>query len=102
MIIEIIKCFFLSWFITRLTPIRSIFSAFFIGMVDYLPKTEKMQNLWLKIAANVLETIVCLKCVSFWITLIITGNIFTAAFVCFCGTWYNQLLKKKETEWRIN
>lgn len=99
-LITIIKCFFLSWLITRFEPIKDILSTFFVKAVDYLPHTIIMQRRWLKIAAKTLTFVTCLKCISFWTTLFITGNIFIAAIVCFIAVWYNQLLKKKEQEFK--
>ncbi len=99
-IITIFKCFFLSWLITRFEPIKNVLSSFFVKAVDYLPHTIKMQTRWLKITGKTLTFITCLRCISFWTTLIITGNIFIAAIVCFMGVWYTKLFKKKEEEWR--
>jgi hypothetical protein len=74
--LTLIKIFLLSWVITRFEPIQ------WVG--ELLPDN---------LLFNIIKTLLtCLKCCSFWLTLIWTGDIFQASLMAFIGFWYDKII----------
>ena len=80
-----IKIFLLSWMITRFQPIQML--------MEILPD---------KLIYNLIKLLLtCLMCVSFWSSLLITGNIFVASGVAFVGFWYDKIIGFYENRVRL-
>jgi hypothetical protein len=80
------KVFILSWCLTRFKPLHWI--------LDMLPG-------WLII--NLVRLLLtCLQCASFWISIILTGDIFLAALSSFIGFWWDKLVSPIENRIRLN
>jgi len=80
-----IKMFILSWMITRFQPLQII--------LEMLP--NKLIYNFTKLLFS------CLMCVSFWSTLIWTGDIFIASGVAFVGFWYDKIIGFYENRVRL-
>lgn len=75
----------ISWFITRFEPLQMI--------LELLPN---------KLIYNLFKLLVtCLKCVSFWITLIMTEDIFLAALIAFISFWYDKIIGPQERKVKL-
>lgn len=85
MIIIGIKIFFLSWLITRFQPIQMLLEA--------LP--DRLLNNIIKLLFS------CLMCMSFWTTLIYTGDIFMSSAMAFIGFWYDKIIGFYENRVRL-
>lgn len=84
-IITMASIFLLSWVISRFEPIHMI--------TDGLPN---------KLIYNIIRLILsCLKCLSFWITLSITGNIFLASGLAFIAFWYDKVIGPIENKVKL-
>lgn len=79
------KCLLLSWVITRFKPLQI--------MIEILP------DLLIFNLVKLLMT--CLMCVSFWLTLSITQDLFMATIACFIGFWYDKIFGYYETRVRL-
>lgn len=85
MIETLISIWLLSWVITRFEPLQMI--------LETLPN---------KLITNVIKLLLsCLKCVSFWTTLIWTGNIFLASGMAFISFWYDKWIGPLERRVRL-
>jgi len=83
--ITLVSIFLLSWVISRFEPIHMI--------------TESLPN---KLVYNIIRLVLsCLKCLSFWITLSITGNIFLASGLAFFSFWYDKIIGRLENKIRL-
>jgi hypothetical protein len=84
-IIILSKVWILSWFITRFEPLTML--------LDELPN---------RLLYNLLRLLLsCLKCVSFWATLLWTGNIFLASGIAFISFWYDKWIGPLERKVRL-
>jgi hypothetical protein len=76
--ILLIKIFLITWFITTFSPLQDVLT----NVVDKI--YQKINNNVLKHTVDILYTILsCHMCLSFWTTLMITGDIFSACGVSF-------------------
>jgi hypothetical protein len=82
-ILVIGKILLLSWFITRFEPVQWIVDILFEGKQDL---TSKMLQL----------TLTCSKCLSFWLGVIISQDIFLAIIGCFLMVIYEKTIGKWE------
>ena len=83
--IILIKVFLLSWFITRFEPLQMI--------TDTLPD---------KLVYNLIKLMVgCLKCVTFWTTIIMTQDVFIASGMAMFGLLYDKLIGPIENKVRL-
>lgn len=76
----IIKIFILSWFLTRFKPIRIFFNI--------LP-----DNILFKVIRYITT---CIFCISFWLSILITNDIYLSCFTSFIAFWYDKLLSRYE------
>lgn len=81
-----LKIFILSWWISKFEPIQ--------WGLDSLPDNV------IKYFLILMST--CLKCSSFWVGLIMTGNIFIACFAAFLGMIYTKTIGNWENTIKIN
>lgn len=85
LIMILIKAFVLAWFITRFEPLQLT--------IDLLPN---------KLVWNMIKLLTgCLKCVSFWTTLFMTGDIFIASGMAMIGLFYDKLIGPIENKVRL-
>ena len=86
MIIEtLISIWLVSWLITRFEPLQML--------LELLPN---------KLIYNLFKLLItCLKCVSFWMTLFITQNIFLASAMAFISFWYDKIIGPQERKVRL-
>ena len=85
MIETLIGIWLVSWFITRFEPLQMI--------LELLPN---------KLLYNLFKLLItCLKCVSFWITLIYTGNIVLASGMAFISFFYDKFIGPIERKVRL-
>jgi hypothetical protein len=85
MIETLIGIWLVSWFITRFEPLQMI--------LELLPN---------KLIYNLFKLLItCLKCVSFWITLIYTGNIVLASGMAFISFFYDKFIGPIERKVRL-
>lgn len=83
--ILMIKLFLLAWVITRFEPIQIV--------LELIPDN---------LVFNLLKLLVsCLKCVSFWLVLIFTYDIFLASGMAFIAFWYDKLISPIENKVRL-
>jgi hypothetical protein len=55
-----------------------------------------------KLITNLIKLLLsCLMCLSFWGTLVWTGDIFTASLMAFIGFWYDKILGFYENRVRL-
>lgn len=84
-VIQLGSIFLLSWVISRFEPIHML--------------TEALPD---KILYNVIRLLLsCLKCISFWLTLTYTGNIFIASGMAFISFWYDKIIGRIENKVRL-
>ena len=76
--ILIIKPLLLSWFITNFEPGQS----FITWLYKYIPKRLKSTRSYLG----------CFKCVSFWLTLILTQSLLTAILFSLVAYTYDRVM----------
>lgn len=82
----LVKIWFVSWMITRFEPLHML--------LELLPD---------KLFYNMLSLILtCLKCLSMWMTLIVTGDIFLSSLLCFISFFYEKNLGHWERRVRLN
>jgi hypothetical protein len=86
-ILDGLSIFIICWMITRFKPLEMI--------LDILPSKYLIFNL-IKLLFS------CLMCVSFWATLIWTGDIVFASTMGFGGFWYDKIIGFYETRVRLN
>jgi hypothetical protein len=80
------KVFILSWCLTRFKPVQWI--------LDLLPG-------WLVL--NLVRLLLtCLQCSSFWIGLILSGDLYLASLSSFIGFWWDKLVSPTENRIRLN
>ena len=85
MIEMLISIWLVSWFITRFEPLQMI--------LELLPN---------KLIPNLIKLLVtCLKCVSFWSTLLVTQNIVLASGMAFISFWYDKWIGPLERKVRL-
>lgn len=77
-----IKAILLSYLITRFTPFQNLL----------IKINKRFDNLFTNLLYELLS---CLKCCSFWITLIMTGNIYVS-IICFIISFFYD---KKLSQW---
>lgn len=80
-----IKLFLFNWLITRFQPIQMLLE----GLPDNL-------------ICNLLRLLfTCLMCMSFWTTLIYTGDFMFASAMAFIGFWYDKIIGFYENRVRL-
>ena len=85
MIETLISIWLVSWFITRFEPLQMI--------LELLPN---------KLLYNLFKLLItCLKCLTFWITLIWTQNIVLASTMAFISFWYDKFVGPIERKVRL-
>ena len=85
MIETLIGIWLVSWFITRFEPLQMV--------LELLPN---------KLIPNLFKLLVtCLKCVSFWLTLLWTGNIVYASGMAFISFFYDKFIGPIERKVRL-
>jgi hypothetical protein len=85
MIEMLISIWLVSWLITRFEPLQMLLEA--------LPN---------KLLYNLFKLLItCLKCVSFWMTLIITKDIFMASGMAFISFWYDKIIGPEERKVKL-
>lgn len=85
MIEMLISIWLVSWFITRFEPLQMV--------LELLPN---------KLIPNLIKLLVtCLKCVSFWSTLLVTQNIVLASGMAFISFWYDKWIGPLERKVRL-
>jgi hypothetical protein len=85
MIEMLISIWLVSWFITRFEPLQMV--------LELLPN---------KLIPNLIKLLVtCLKCVSFWSTLLVTQNIVLASGMAFISFWYDKWIGPIERRVRL-
>ena len=85
MIETLIGIWLVSWFITRFEPLQMV--------LELLPN---------KLLFNLFKLLItCLKCVSFWITLVYTQNIILASGMAFISFWYDKFIGPIERKVRL-
>ena len=85
MIETLISIWLVSWFITRFEPLQMIL--------------EPLPN---KLIINLIKLLItCLKCVSFWGTLIWTHDIILASGMAFISFWYDKWIGPIERRVRL-
>ena len=85
MIETLIGIWLVSWFITRFEPLQMIL--------------ELMPN---KLLPNLFKLLItCLKCTSFWLTLIYTQNIVLASGMAFISFFYDKFIGPIERKVRL-
>jgi hypothetical protein len=85
MIETLISIWLVSWFITRFEPLQMI--------LELLPN---------KLIPNLFKLLItCLKCVSFWLTLVWTQNIVLASGIAFVSFFYDKFIGPIERKVRL-
>ena len=85
MIETLIGIWLVSWFITRFEPLQMV--------LELLPN---------KLIPNLFKLLVtCLKCVTFWLTLIYTQNIVFASGMAFISFFYDKFIGPIERKVRL-
>ena len=85
MIELLISIWLVSWLITRFEPLQMA--------LELLPN---------KLLYNLFKLLItCLKCVSFWMTLIITEDIFIASGMAFVSFWYDKVIGPEERKVKL-
>ena len=85
MIETLIGIWLVSWFITRFEPLQMV--------LELLPN---------KLLFNLFKLLItCLKCVSFWITLVYTQNIVLASGIAFVSFFYDKFIGPIERKVRL-
>lgn len=79
----------ISWFITNFEPIKMV--------LDLIP-FKKLNPIPSILATTLILPLTCLMCCCFWLGLIWTGNLITAATASFIGYIWSQIQKKLEYE----
>lgn len=79
MITTITEAFLLAWLITGFDPLKKLINFIPEGVVKFYTQT----------------LFGCLKCCSFWVCLILSGNIFLAAGTAFIAYWYDMRIAPK-------
>lgn len=80
-----IKAILLSYLITRFTPFQNLL----------IKINKRFNNLFTNLLYELLS---CLKCCSFWITLIMTGNIYVAIMCFIIAFFYDKKLSHWENK----
>ena len=81
--------FIISWLITNFSPIKML--------IDLIPVRKLNPILSIGISTIILP-LTCLMCCCFWLGLILTGSVTTAATASFIGYIWSQIQKKLEYE----
>ena len=85
MIETLISIWIVSWFITRFEPLQML--------LEFVPN---------KLIPNLFKLLItCLKCTSFWITLIYTQNIVFASGMAFISFFYDKFIGPIERKVRL-
>lgn len=85
MIILGIKIFFGSWLLTRFQPLQMLLEV----LPDFL-------------ITNIVKLLfTCLMCLSFWSTLVFTGDFVFASIMAFIGFWYDKIIGFYENRVRL-
>lgn len=85
MIETLFTIWIICWFITHFEPLHMI--------LELLPN---------KLVYNLFKLLLtCLKCVSFWMTLIWTKDIFLAALMAFISFWYDKVIGPEERKVKL-
>lgn len=79
----LLKAFLLAWMFVNFTPLQKFIDK---QIRPYLFKQEYISN-----------ALSCLMCLSFWITLLISLNIFTAIAAAFLAYTYTKLMSSFKT-----
>jgi len=81
-LINLMSPFFIAWFTAHFTPLQFLIDKIY----EYLPEKVQLTRDYLN----------CFKCLSFWITLIMTKDIITAmAFSMIAYTWTRWISNMK-------
>jgi hypothetical protein len=81
--------FILSWLLTHFTPLKIL--------IDIIP-IKKLNALFSLLISIIILPFSCMMCMSFWIGLIWTHSIITAATVSFIGYIWSHIEKRLEYE----
>lgn len=85
MIQELFSIWLICWFITRFEPLQMT--------LELLPN---------KLIYNLFKLLItCLKCLSFWVTLVWTENIILASGMAFISFWYDKIIGPEERKVRL-
>lgn len=85
MIETLFTIWIISWFITHFEPLQMI--------LELLPN---------KLLPNLFKLLItCLKCLTFWVTLIWTGNIYWASLIAFISFWYDKIIGPEERKVKL-
>ena len=95
----LIKIFFLSWFIINFEPFKMILNFILVKMARLF---KNKQNFYINMCSHIVNIFECYKCTNFWVALLLTGNIFIAAFMAFAGDWYKKLISKDKGFQKLN
>lgn len=79
----LLKGFLLAWMFVNFTPLQSFLDK---QIKPYLFKYEYISN-----------ALSCLMCLSFWMTLLISANIFTAIAAAFLAYTYTKIISSFKT-----
>jgi hypothetical protein len=80
MIQTLFTIWIICWVITRFEPLQMV--------LELLPN----KLLW-----NLFKLLItCLKCLTFWVTLIWTEDIFSASLIAFISFWYDKVIGPEE------
>ena len=81
----LIKIWLICWTITRFEPLKMV--------LDLLPN---------KLIPNLVRLVLtCLRCLTLWVTLIWTGDIFLACLVSFVSFFYDKFIGPIENKVRL-
>lgn len=89
----IFKLFLLGWFISEFSPIQDLFNLYIKPILQ--PNNEES---WINLVKSYLQSSVsCHKCLSFWIALIVTQDVFTAIAASFLASVFQRLFNAFKT-----
>lgn len=82
-ILSFLRPLLMAWFITHFTPIQTVIDWMYVYVPDYLKFTR--------------SPLMCFKCMTFWMTLILTLNpLLSMAFAMFAFT-YDKIMNGIKT-----
>lgn len=84
------RIFILSWFITRFEPLQWFINEFF--SFHFNEKWKELNQVKEKFKFLLETLITCMKCTSFWLSLILTEDIYIAALSAFISMLYEKTI----------
>lgn len=84
------KIFILSWFVTRFEPLQWFIDQFF--SFKFNEKWNDLNEIKNKSHFLITTLTTCMKCTSFWLSLIITGDIYVSALSSFIAMLYEKTI----------